>query len=237
MYTGSPSTCTTRPSMAGKADTTSCSMRLKVAPTWSARPPAAELASAAISASPVMKLKDHRGLVNTKDLPERVADLPEGNAYAYRIENEGHQVVAPAGYPLDSLEGSPPRGVARLPQAPQPIREGATHRGVDLEEITGRRLVHHELVDPHHHARFRFELLLVAIGRLLDLPLHERDGAHRAAEPVDLADVGLRLFLDPPGQGLHGVGTSQRIRGVGYPRLVGQHLLRAQGNAHRGLGG
>src|SRR5215831_4798529 len=159
--------------MAGKADTTSCSMRLKVAPTWSARPPAAELASAAISASTVMRLKDHRGLVNTEDLPERVADLAEGNADAYRIENEGHQVVASAAYPLDSLEGSPRRRrVARLPQAPQPIREGATHGGVDLEEITGRRLVHHELVVPPPHARIRFDLLLVAIGRLLDLTLH-----------------------------------------------------------------
>src|SRR5499433_1074016 len=109
--------------MAGKADTTSCSMRLKVAPTWSARPPAAELASAPISASPVRRLKDHRGLVNTEDLPERVVDLAEGDADAYRIENEGHQVVVSTGHPLDGLEGSAGRRrVARLPQAPQPLR-------------------------------------------------------------------------------------------------------------------
>src|SRR5262245_16138703 len=193
--------------MAGKADTTSCNRSPKVAPTWSARPPAAELASAAISASPMMRLKDHRGLVNTEDLPERVADLAEGDADAYRVENEGHQVVASGGHPLDGLEGSPGRRrVARLSQAPQALREGAPHRGVDLEEVAGRRLVHHELVDPHHHARFRLDFLLVAIRRLLDLALHESDGAHRAAEPVDLADVRFRLLLDPPGHGLHGVG-------------------------------
>src|SRR5262245_759033 len=163
--------------MAGKADTTSCSMRPKVAPTWSARPPAAELASAAISARPVMRLKDHRGLVNTEDLPERVADLAEGDADAYGVEDEGHQVVASAGHPLDGLEGSPGHlRVAGLPQAPQPLGKDALHRGVDLEEIAGRRLVHHELVDAHHHPRFRLDLLLVAIGRLLDLALHEGDG-------------------------------------------------------------
>src|SRR5262245_63535940 len=88
-----------------------------------------------------MRLKDHRGLVDTEDLSKRIANLAESDAGAHGIEDEGNEVVAPAGRPFDGLEGPPGRRrIARLPQAAQAFREGARHRRIDLEEIARRRL-------------------------------------------------------------------------------------------------
>src|SRR6202171_2211300 len=248
----SPSTCTTRPSMGGNAVTTSWRIRPNVAPTWSAIPAwAGSASSSAASASATAalesvaaelksaaaELEDNRRLVDTEDLPQRVADLPEGHLRPDGAEDERDEVGAAAGSPVQDLERAR-RGLC-VPGAPEAI-QALGHRGadrrIDLEEAARRRLVHDELVDAHDDARFRLETLLVAVCGLLDLALHEANGADGAAEAVDLGDVGFGLLFDPAGHGFHRVGTSQRVRGVGDAGLVTEHLLGAERDTHGGLG-
>src|SRR5713101_1650658 len=244
----SPSTCTTRPSTAGNAVTTSWSIKPKVAPTWSAMPACAgpastraatmkESAAASLEDATAI-LKDNRRLMDTENAPQRIADLAERHLRAHGVEDERDEVVAAARGPAHGLECSL-RGscVACAPEIIEALSHRRAHGGIDLEETGGWRLVHDKLVDPHHEARLRLDVLLVAVRRLLDFALHEADGADGAAEAVDLGDVGLGLLLDPARHRFHRVRASQRIRGVGGAGLVGEHLLGTEGEANGGLGG
>src|SRR5262245_45517190 len=225
--------------MAGKAETTSCSMRLKVAPTWSARPACAGTPDARVmkraSAAAITRtrrprpvppeaaragcggLLEHRGrLMGTEDLAQGIGDLAERHTRANRVQDEGDQVVAALGRALYGFARASGSGVPRLTDPAETLGKHPARGGVALEEVRGRLLVQRELVDAYHDAGLGLDLLLVAVGRFLDLPLHERDGAHRAAESVDLGDVTLRLVFDPLRERLHGVRAPQRIRRVGH---------------------
>src|SRR6202158_6284072 len=178
----SPSTCTTRPSMGGNAVTTSWRIRPKVAPTWSAIPAwagsaissAARASATAALESAAAELKDNRRLVDTEDLPQRVADLPEGHLRADGVEDERDEVVTAAGSPVQGLERAL-RGpcVPGAPEAIQALGHRRADRRIDLEEAARRRLVHDELVDAHDDARFRLDVLLVAVCGLLDLAVYQ----------------------------------------------------------------
>ena len=174
----------------------------------------------------------------TPKTARRRADLAQGDLGLHGVQEPWHQVVGPAGRPLDGIEGarrpSPSRRAAEIPVAPP---AAFAHRGSSWNSSAGRRLLDDELVDAHDDPRPGLDLLLVAVRRVLDLPLHEGDRLHRAAEPVDLVDVGLRPVLDVAGEALHHVGPAQRVDGRRHPRLVREDLLGPERDAHRRLGG
>src|SRR6266852_8755148 len=132
----------------------------------------------------VRGLLEHDGrLMNTEDLSQGVADLAKRHLRAHRGQDMGQQVVAAPRGPIHRLERAGGGGaVTRAAQDREALGQGLAHRGVHLEEVGGRRLVHDELVHADHHALLGFHLLLIAVGRLLDLALHERDGVHRPAQ-------------------------------------------------------
>ena len=96
-----------------------------------------------------------------------------------------------------------------------------------------------EAVDADDDALLILQLALVAVGGLLDLALDVAllDGAHAAAERVDLLDVLPRLALQLVGERLDVIRAGQRINRVGDAGLVGEDLLRAQREPRRLLGG
>src|SRR5215470_9746517 len=142
----SPSTWTTRPSTGGNAETTSWSMRLNVAPTWSATPAwtgSASRSAAGPEESAAARLEDNRGLVNTEDAPKRVADLAERHLRSHGVEDDRDEVVAAARGPVHGLERARRvSGIARAPETLQALGHRPTDGGIDLEEAGGRRLVH-----------------------------------------------------------------------------------------------
>src|SRR5438309_619086 len=188
-------------------------MRPKVAPIWSAMPAAAGGAIASSAARAATAALENNGrMMHTEDGAQGVADLAEGDPRPHGVEDERHQVVPGARGSVDDLEG--PRGAACVAggaQTPDTLGHGLADRGVDLEEMAGGRLFQDEVIDAHHDARLGLDLLLVAIGRFLDLALHEGDGADGAAEPVDLGDVGLRFLLEAPRESLHGEGAARNF--------------------------
>src|SRR5262245_33688714 len=172
----SPSTWTTKPSAGRKAPTTSGRSSPKVAPTWSATPAATAVTSARTStgtSSPVRRivtLEDHRGLVHAEDAPQRVTDLAQRHLGSDRGQDVRQQIVLAPGGVVDSREGAVRR--RRVPgaaQGPQTLDDGLADRRIQLEEVGGGRLVHHELVHPHHHSLLALHLLLIAVGGFLDL--------------------------------------------------------------------
>src|SRR3972149_2320720 len=102
----------------------------------------------------VRVLEDDRRLVDTEDLPQRVADLPEGHLRADGGEDERDEVVAAARGPIHGL-GAAGRGPwgAGAPQSIQALGHRRADRGINLEEAARRRFVHDELVDAHDNAR------------------------------------------------------------------------------------
>src|SRR5262249_50643349 len=124
----SPSTWTTRPSTGGNAETTSWSMRLNVAPTWSAPPAwtgsasrsAARASAAGPEESAAARLEDNRGLVNTEDAPKRVADLAERHLRTHGVEDDRDEVVAAARGPVHGLERA--RRVSGIARAPETLQ-------------------------------------------------------------------------------------------------------------------
>ena len=72
---------------------------------------------------------------------------------------------------------------------------------------------------------------LDAVGGLLDLALLEAalDGGQRAAEGLDLVEIGPGGRLELVRQALDVVGAGQRVGRLGHAGLVGQDLLGPQG--------
>ena len=78
------------------------------------------------------------------------------------------------------------------------------------------------------------------VGGFLDFALDEAglDGSeHQAAHGVDFFDVGERAGFDFVGEGFDGVRACDGIDGVGHAGLVGDDLLRAQGDERGVFGG
>src|SRR5262249_20162496 len=155
-------TVTTRPSTAGKAPTTSWSMRPKVAPTWSAIPAdaggtgesnhtATRTTAQARRRRRVWpaRISEHDGrLVDTEDPAQGRADLAEGGARAHRVEDRGEQVGAAARRRIDGgqapLDGA---AIARRAQALEALGEEIGEPGIQLKEVVRRGLLGDELVD------------------------------------------------------------------------------------------
>ena len=136
-----------------------------------------------------------------------------------------------------ALQG--PADAARA-QRLHPRHLGPLDLGVDAEDVArGLLPLLLEAVDADDHALARLDLPLVAVGRLLDLALHVAplDGGERPAARLDLVDEPQRLPLERVGRRLDRVAAAERVHGVGHARLVGHHLLRAQREPGRGLGG
>ena len=139
--------------------------------------------------------------------------------------------------------GRPATGPAsrRARSARTPLHLGPLEPGIDAQEVQGRLVaLLLEPVHAHDHALPGLDLPLEAIGRLLDLALDlaalDRARARRplASMRVEQASASASRRV---GRRLHGVGPAERVHRVGDPRLVGDHLLRAQGQPGRGLGG
>ena len=104
--------------------------------------------------------------------------------------------------------------------------------------LRGRAVLVHEPVDSHDDLVATLDGLLDPVRRLLDLALLEAalERRQRAAERLDLVEVGPRGALDLVGQALDEVRAGERVGRLGDPALVGQDLLGAQGQPG-GLGG
>src|SRR5206468_1881096 len=127
------------------------------------------------------------------------------------------------------------RLVALAPHAAHALALLGLKARVDAQDLDGRFLVDDEVVDTDHDPTLLLELFLVAERGVRDLLLEEADLDRRddAANLVDALEVGLSLPFHLVGQRLHEVAAAERIDGVRYAGLVGEELLRAQGDARR----
>src|SRR5215471_9083770 len=115
--------------------------------------------------------------MHAEDGAETVADLPEGHGRLHGIDDESHEVLRPASAALQCVERSPGRvAVTGGAQPADALGERLAQTGLELEEVGRALLVRDELVDADDDAPLVLDLALVAVGRVLDLPLHEADG-------------------------------------------------------------
>src|SRR5205807_1816113 len=119
----------------------------------------------------------------------------------------------------------------------EPLHLVALGIRIDLEDVHVVDLVGHVLVHPAHDVLLDPVALLVTPGRLLDLGPDERDRLHRAAQLLHLLHQVQGPLLDLVRERLHEVGARERVDRVGRARLVGEDLLRSQGDARGALGG
>ncbi len=101
---------------------------------------------------------------------------------------------------------------------------------VYLQQWHPQRLVCHEFVHPDDDAPPLVNLALVAVGSVGDLLLKEAnlDSRNDPAQRLNPLEVVIRLPLQPVGEHFDGVGTAQRVHGIGHAALVGDDLLSAQ---------
>ena len=103
-------------------------------------------------------------------------------------------------------------------------------RVIDVEDLERLLLGVGEVVDADDDLLLRVHGALVGVGRVHDLALREPglDRLDHAPQGVDAAEVVEAPALHFRRQLLDEVGTAERVDGVGYPRLVSDHLLRAE---------
>src|SRR5262245_31587087 len=115
-------------------------------------------------------LDDHGGLMDTEDRSQGLTKLAERHLRPDGIEDGREQIDGTPRRPVYRLERALRRAcVACLAQAVEAFGECDTELGIHLEEVSRRWLLHDEVVDADHHPRPRLDLLLVAVGGLLDL--------------------------------------------------------------------
>ena len=156
--------------------------------------------------------------MRTEDLTEGVTDLAEGHIGLDRVQDEWKEVGPATGRRFEPQPGL--RHRFRVTARAEPREErvaGRLDRRVKRKEAGGRRRLRHKLVDPHNDSGLRLQLLLGAVGRLLDLSLHERNGVKGAAHPLNLLDVRLRRLLDLVSESFHEIRPPEGVGGVGHP--------------------
>ena len=142
---------------------------------------------------------------------------------------------------LDGVHRSrPPCRVARLAQGLDPFHLLSTHLVRHTEQVDGRRVARVlEAIDAHHDRLTRLDGLLREVRAPSDPVLHVAllDGRDRAAQRVDLEDEPPRLGLEVGRQLFYEVGARERVHGLRHAGLEPDHLLRAERQRGRGLGG
>ena len=110
--------------------------------------------------------------------------------------------------------------------------------GVHPRQAGHRRRLRNIFVHPHHHPLARVNLPLVPEGGVANLPHLKAllNGRHRPPQIINAADVFQRGRLQPVGQIFHIPGAAQGIDHIRHAALVGQYLLRPQGQLRRFLG-
>ena len=158
------------------------------------------------------------------------------------MHQDGHHVAPLAPGRLDLRERVVPGdGIAAGAELAQIIRAART-------PFVGADAVHRDrtfflrrdrvAIDADQRPATRIELFLVAIARGVDLRLEPAalDRVRHAAHGLDLAQPLEDLAFDAVGQRFDVPGAAERIDRLGDAGLVGEHLLRAQGDARRLLG-
>jgi hypothetical protein len=150
-------------------------------------------------------------VVLAKLFAQDLADLAEGGVFPHGGQNQRHEVlVRPAGCPAQRLQRIPDTPIlSALPDFGQPGQLDLPDGRVYLQQVFGRRLLGPELVDPDDHAFAALDVLLGAVGGLLNLPLHETlpDRGDHPPQGFDAVDVLPDLHLDAVGQGFDVVGA------------------------------
>ena len=210
----------------------------------SARPADAGAAATSAASATARARRPIRALQNVTDgrwtpkTPRRRSQIsPERGRGLHGLDDQRHEVVRPAGAPLERIEGATGAiGGAGGAESCDPLGEGVAEARIQLERRRRLLVRGHELVHAHDDPAPVLELPLVAVRRLLDLVLHEADRGDGPTHLVDLAQVGLGLPFDLGGQALDGERPAERVDDVGDAGLVGEDLLGAERDAHGAFG-
>src|SRR3954464_9785913 len=158
-------------------------------------------------------------LVLAKYPAQRIGNLAQCRASLDRRDDERNEIFAPA------------RGVGKAIQRRLPfgVTSGGTHAAeavdltmldlrVDAKHIDRRRRLGGETVDADHETLAVVDLLLCAVGGLLDFALDQPllDGRQRAACSLDATEQSRSIHLDPVRHLLNRVGAAAGIDGVGH---------------------
>src|SRR3990170_8797377 len=175
-----------------------------------------------------------------EDAAQHVADLAEGDVALHALDEHGHQVGFRPGRLVQPLQHLlRPAAVPLGADALQALHLALDDLLAHTQDLRPRLLVVGELVHADDGPLPPVDLHLDAVGVLLDLALLEPqlDRPQRPAHRVDLRDILERLLLNAIGQALDVVRPGQRVDHVRHAALVGDDLLRPQGDLDRLLGG
>src|SRR5579872_2219732 len=188
------------------------------------------------SLASVTGLNHDRWAIRPERPPQRVADLAHRRVGAHSLQDRRQEVCPSPCLPTQRRQGGiDARPVPLRPNAPQPGLLPVDDRRIHTEDL-GRSLFSGlEAIDAHDDAVSGLDVLLVSVRRLADLPLHvsRLDRPEHAADLADAVEIRHRPPLDLGREGLHIIGTGQRVDRIGHPTLVADDLLRAQGEQRR----
>src|SRR5687767_9080341 len=143
--------------------------------------------------------------VFSPDLAQAVAHLPDRRIGADRVDEQRHRVGAAHGASLKRRQRlANLGGITPHAQRVEPRQLTLAGRLVDIERANASSARLDEVIHADDDLLLRFNGLLRAIRALgnLSLRVAALDGCHHAAHGVDGLEVGQRLFLELPGQGL-----------------------------------
>src|SRR5207237_235769 len=175
-----------------------------------------------------------RFLVSAEDLAHHVADLAERRLRPDRVEEERHRVVVRFARLQEAVEsGGVLLRVPRSANLAEPGRLGFERRLRDPQDLEIRLFVHDEIVDADDHPLAVLDLPLVSVCGVRNLLLEEPfpDRGVDAAEPLDPVEVPVGLFLEFVREGLEEIGAAEGVDRIRDAALVGQDLLRPEGEA------
>lgn len=173
--------------------------------------------------------------VHAEHFAQRVHDLAQGRVGARRVQQMRHHVLCALRRSPQTVQRAFHRcRVPALAQGSQPRRLPRVALRVHLQQGDAQRFVALEGVHAHDGALPGVHFALEAVRGVGDLLLEEAvfyTGQH-AAQVVNPPEIGVGFFLQVVGESLQVEAASQRVHGVGDAGLVGDDLLRAQGDGH-----
>ena len=171
----------------------------------------------------------------TKHAAERICHFSQGGITFDRFDEARHQVVAPPGGRCQACQSVlHTGGITLRPQGTQPFNLLAFQGRINTHNGGGWLILQDILVYPHNNTGFRLDFLLIAVCTLLNLALWEArlDRLDGTTEIINLLDVGRGLLFNGIRQRFNSIGSSNRVNGFGDASLIGDDLLRAQGNLY-----